>query len=102
MVSFTSLLYAASTFLTSALAAQLKVHDSSFAPDYSLHITQQDISMACRSRSSAVVNGTIPGPVVTLQENKTSWVRVYNDMPSANLTMVFSQSLELITDIQTD
>ena len=63
-------------------------HGASFAPDYILRASAQNISVACASRYSVVVNGTSPGPQIHLQENQTSWVRVYNDMTDQNFTMV--------------
>ncbi len=32
--------------------------------------------------------GTTPGPTVYLKENQTTWVRVHNDLPAENLTIV--------------
>jgi hypothetical protein len=64
------------------------VHDDSFHPDYILRATAQNISVACQSRYSVVINGTSPGPAISMEEGKTTWVRVYNDMPDQNLTVV--------------
>ena len=70
-----------------ACEARLHVHDSSFTPHAVLHITYEVASVACRSKSLVLVNGTSPGPPIHLTENVTSWVRVYNDMDGQNLTM---------------
>jgi hypothetical protein len=64
------------------------VHDNSFHPDYILRATAQNISVACQSRYSVVINETSPGPAIYMEEGKTTWVRVYNDMPDQNLTVV--------------
>ncbi|KAF2155411.1 multicopper oxidase [Myriangium duriaei CBS 260.36] len=68
-------------------AKHLRVHDQSFAPDYALRVSYEDIAVACRYRLSAVVNGTSPGPEIRLQENRTTWIRVYNDFEADNLTI---------------
>jgi hypothetical protein len=63
-------------------------HDSSFVPDHVLRLTYEDISIGCQTRSSVVVNGTLPGPAIHLKPGKTSWIRVYNDMSDNNATIV--------------
>ena len=50
--------------------------------------TAQNITANCESRYSVVFNGTSPGPVLQLEEGKTTWVRVYNEIPDKNLTVV--------------
>ncbi|OKL61583.1 hypothetical protein UA08_03264 [Talaromyces atroroseus] len=70
-----------------ATALRQVMHDSSFQPDYVLRITGETISVACRTRASAVVNETAPGPTVYLRENQTTWVRVYNDLNKDNATI---------------
>lgn len=65
----------------------LVTHDETFVPDQVLRVTAQNISQACDTRYSAVVNGTAPGPAVRLKAGRASWIRVYNDMPGTNLTM---------------
>jgi L-ascorbate oxidase len=67
--------------------AVVKTHDDTFQPDEVLRVTVQSINQACRSRDSAVVNGTSPGPPLRLTPGHTTWLRVYNDMDDANLTM---------------
>ncbi|ETN36555.1 L-ascorbate oxidase [Cyphellophora europaea CBS 101466] len=57
--------------------------------------------MACRSRTSAVINGTSPGPPLRITPDQTTWVRVYNDMENENLTMHWhglSQSIAPFSD----
>lgn len=73
-----------------AVAAQghLVRHDTTFVPDYTLRVTAQDYSQACLERYSVLVNGSSPGPELRLQEDKVTWIRVYNDMEDANVTMV--------------
>jgi FtsP/CotA-like multicopper oxidase with cupredoxin domain len=64
------------------------VHGSDFVPDHVLVVTYENITIACQSRMSTLVNGSTPGPTLRLQPGKTSWIRVYNNMPNDNLTMV--------------
>ncbi|KAH6873854.1 ascorbate oxidase [Thelonectria olida] len=66
---------------------KLITHDSSFFPDYVLRVTTRNIAVACETRSSTVVNGTSPGPELRIKPGETTWIRVYNDMESQNLTM---------------
>jgi hypothetical protein len=63
-------------------------HDSSFIPDHVLRLTYEEISIGCQTRSSTVVNGTLPGPTIHLKPGRTSWIRVYNDMSDYNATIV--------------
>ncbi|KAI0002709.1 putative multicopper oxidase [Xylariaceae sp. FL0662B] len=72
---------------TSAVASTASVHDPSWQPEYVLHATSQVITMNCQQRESVVFNGTTPGPPLYLQEGKTTWVRVYNDMSDLNFTV---------------
>lgn len=66
-------------------------HDESFIPDAVLRVTAENISQSCLpAKTTVLVNGTSPGPEIRLMEGKTYWIRVYNDMPDANLTMVGS------------
>lgn len=62
-------------------------HGADFHPDIVLRASYQNISVGCMSRASVVINGTSPGPGLRLRPGKTSWIRVYNDMDSFNLTM---------------
>lgn len=63
-------------------------HGGSWEPEYVLVATAQNITINCESRYSVVFNGTSPGPVLHLQEGKTTWVRVYNEMVDKNITTV--------------
>ena len=74
--------------------AELKVHDSSWSPDYVLYGTAKNVSIACESRYSVLLNGTSPGPPLYLEEGKTTWIRVYNQIPNSNLTVVSQEILE--------
>lgn len=71
-----------------ASAVGLAVHDATFVPDHVIRVTAQNISQACEQRYSTVINGTSPGPAIRLTAGQSSWIRVYNDVPDANLTMV--------------
>ena len=68
--------------------AGMHTHGDGFQPDEILRVTLEKVPVACRWRESAVVNGSSPGPPLRIKPNKTTWVRVYNDMPTENLTMV--------------
>ena len=65
-------------------------HDASFVPDSVLRITAQNISIGGINRYTTIANGSQPGPPLRLQEGRVAWVRVYNDVSNANLTMVSS------------
>lgn len=67
--------------------AALKTHDGDFHPDAVLQVTVETVNHACRQRESVVVNGTSPGPPLRIKPDHTTWVRVYNDMETENLTM---------------
>lgn len=87
--------------LTSAIASKFMIHDASFAPDTILRVSQVDAALACVYRTSLVVNGTSPGPVLELTENQTTWVRVYNDVVDSNVTIHWhglSQSVAPFSD----
>lgn len=80
-------------WVTKAKAYKLYTHGADFVPDEILRVTFQNASMSCASRPSVLVNGTVPGPGLRFREDKTTWVRVFNDMPDQNLTMVSSYDL---------
>lgn len=71
-----------------AVATTASIHDSSWKPEYVLHVTFEEITMNCEQRESVIFNGTMPGPPLYLKEGKTTWVRVYNDMSDLNFTVV--------------
>lgn len=67
----------------------LMKHDSSFAPDYILRVTEQPFTQSCITKNEVIlVNGTTPGPELRLVEGDVYWIRVFNDMDNKNLTMV--------------
>ena len=71
------------------VTSRTEQHDESFIPDAVLHVTQQNLTQSClASMSSVLINGTAPGPELRLVEDRTYWIRVYNDMAVHNLTMV--------------
>lgn len=63
-------------------------HDGSFSPDAVLRVDRGRVNVGGIRKISALVNGTLPGPTVRIPEDKVVWIRVYNDMSNANLTMV--------------
>jgi L-ascorbate oxidase len=76
------------------VAGTKECHDENFVPDAVLRITAQNVTQSCMAEKLIVlINGTSPGPELRLLEGKTYWIRVYNDMPKANLTMVRSDVL---------
>ncbi|KAI9726641.1 MAG: bck1-like resistance to osmotic shock [Chrysothrix sp. TS-e1954] len=89
------------TLLTYPGAATLVQHDARFTPDSVLRLSRTDAALACVYRTSVVVNGTTPGPRLTLKENQTTWIRVYNDMDDQNATVHWhglSQSVAPFSD----
>lgn len=63
-------------------------HGGDWEPEYVLIATAQNITINCESRYSITFNSTSPGPVLRLQEGKTTWVRVWNRIPNENVTVV--------------
>lgn len=75
-------------------------HDQTFVPDAVLRVTAENQTTSCLpSKSTVLINGTSPGPELRLIEGRTYWIRVYNDIPDANLTMVRPPQLTLSTPI---
>lgn len=69
--------------------AELSIHDDLFIPDAILHVTEGERKQSCvPSKDILLVNGTSPGPKLRFTEGKTVWIRVFNDIPNQNLTMV--------------
>lgn len=68
--------------------AGLVLHDETFVPDHVIYVSAENISQACEPRLSTVINGTSPGPPIVLKAGEPAWIRVYNLVPDANLTMV--------------
>ena len=75
--------------IASAAGARRVRHDETFTPDAILRVASQNVSQSCiPAKATVLVNGTSPGPEIRLVEGKTYWIRVWNDMGDANLTMV--------------
>lgn len=69
--------------------ASAVTHDKNFVPDAILRVTEEERKQSCvPTKEILVVNGTSPGPTLRFTEGKTVWIRVYNDIPNQNLTMV--------------
>lgn len=45
--------------LSGVVAIRQVVHDEIFQPDYILRVSQKEMPIACRTRFTAVVNGTL-------------------------------------------
>jgi len=86
-------------FIVPAIAAALttRVHDASFTPDQVLRVSRQVTYIGGIPRYSTLVNDSLPGPEIRISEEKVVWIRVYNDMTDANLTMVGDQEKGLQT-----
>ncbi|RDA88691.1 hypothetical protein CP532_4094 [Ophiocordyceps camponoti-leonardi (nom. inval.)] len=85
---FPSLLHALFVGFGAVSALSLHEHrDGSFTPHQVLRVKQGAISAGGKRLVSALVNGSMPGPTVRIPEEKVVWIRVYNDMENANLTM---------------
>ncbi|KAJ4359946.1 uncharacterized protein N0V89_000505 [Didymosphaeria variabile] len=72
---------------SSPATAELVRHDKSWSPDTALYATAANITIDCQSRYSVLLNGTSPGPALYLEEGKTTWIRVYNEIPDQNITV---------------
>lgn len=84
------------TALAAALVggASAVTHGEKFAPDAVLRVTEVERKQSCvPAKEILVVNGTSPGPALTFTEGDTVWIRVHNDIPHQNLTMVCSKRL---------
>lgn len=93
---FIQLLSPAITTLTAVLVGvgSAVSHGESFVPNAVLRITQEERKQSCvPTKQILVVNGTSPGPALLFSEGETVWIRVYNDIPHENLTMVCSKQL---------
>ncbi|KAB5585191.1 putative multi-copper oxidase [Coniochaeta sp. 2T2.1] len=85
---FLGALLASSAAAAGALQQREVVHDRRFQPDYILRGTfDNNTQLACTTRPSVLLNGTHPAPELRLAENKTTWIRVFNDIPDQNLTV---------------
>ena len=67
---------------------QPQTHDDSFVPDAVLRASRGNYSIGGISRLTTLVNGSAPGPELRLTEGTVVWIRVYNDLPLDNFTMV--------------
>ncbi|GAP93313.2 putative multicopper oxidase [Rosellinia necatrix] len=76
-----------STSIVSIAALQARVHDDTFTPDAVLSVTRQTISVAGIERYTTLINNSLPAPVLRIPEDQVIWIRVYNDMNDANVTM---------------
>ncbi|KAK0644189.1 multicopper oxidase-domain-containing protein [Cercophora newfieldiana] len=74
-------------WLSATALAGAAVHDSNFAPDHILRVTNSQVAGGCDTRTSVVVNGTSPGPTLHVLPGGVTWIRVYNDIADQNLTM---------------
>jgi len=74
--------------LPTAAFGKVAVHDASFIPDHVLQVTYDTIKAGCESRTSVLINGSLPGPPIHIPPGSPTWIRVYNRMPDQNLTMV--------------
>lgn len=71
-----------------SLSLQLRTHDASFTPDFVLSVTSQNISVGGMYKEATLVNNSLPGPTLRIPEQKTIWIRVYNNIKDDNVTMV--------------
>jgi hypothetical protein len=76
------------SWLSATVLAGNHVHDDQFIPDHVLRVNIAQVPSACETREDVVVNGTSPGPAIRLLPGARTWIRVYNDMPDRNLSMV--------------
>ncbi|PBP16992.1 hypothetical protein BUE80_DR012251 [Diplocarpon rosae] len=64
------------------------IHDDTFVPDAVIRITEEHRVQSCLpAKPIVLINGTSPGPELTIREGGTYWIRVYNDLAHQNLTM---------------
>lgn len=64
-----------------------RTHDHTFRPDVVLRTSVTNLSIACTTRQSVIINGSVPAPELRIPEGKTTWIRVYNDIPDQNTTV---------------
>ena len=63
-------------------------HGRDFVPDEVLYVSYGHTDVACHSRPSVLVNGSTPGPELRLKPGRSTWIRVYNNIPDQNTTIV--------------
>ena len=73
------------------VAPSLCVHDGKFVPDFVINVTLAPWEINCKKRSSVLLNGGFPGPLINVTEGQSVWVRVWNFQPVENFTMVRSE-----------
>lgn len=89
LYTFPLLLLALLFGLIEHATAQTVTHGEGFVPNAVLRVTEESRKQSCvPQKDILVVNGTSPGPRLSFVEGKTVWIRVYNDIPHQNLTMV--------------
>lgn len=88
MRSFSALVWLFVLALLAFSNAAVVTHGDAFHPDIILRASSEVIARDCRLRESVVINGTSPGPELRIKGGGTTWIRVYNDMPNQNLTIV--------------
>jgi len=72
----------------SLASAVTEVHDENFVPDAIIRVSSAQTKQSCVEEKEVIlINGTSPGPEIRLQEGRTFWIRVYNDLEHENLTM---------------
>ncbi|PFH61132.1 hypothetical protein XA68_18139 [Ophiocordyceps unilateralis] len=79
-----------SLFAAGGAASSATLHEhrhGSFFPDEVLRVKRGSINSGGIHQLSALANGSMPGPTIRIPEDKVVWIRVYNDMDNANLTM---------------
>ncbi|KKO97602.1 L-ascorbate oxidase [Trichoderma harzianum] len=64
-----------------------RIHDVTFIPDRVLRVTRREIGVGGIRRLTTLINDTLPGPELHIPKHQVVWIRVYNDMTDANLTM---------------
>ncbi|KAL6830082.1 multicopper oxidase [Trichoderma camerunense] len=82
-----SVLLFISLFSAARGAGGPRIHDVTFIPDRVLRVTRREIGIAGIKRYTTLINDTLPGPELHIPEDQVVWIRVYNDMTDANLTM---------------
>ncbi|KAI8627879.1 Cupredoxin [Xylariaceae sp. FL1651] len=78
---------AISTFVADIAALQAYIHDDTFTPDVVLSVTRRNINIAGIERYTTLINESLPGPMLRILEDQVVWIRVYNNMNDANVTM---------------
>lgn len=62
--------------------------DTSWKPDYVLHVTNEPITLACLNKESVLIDGQHPGPLLRFKEGESKWVRVYNHLEKTEATVI--------------